>query len=185
MRRVHVVVIAAAVCLAAAAVWAGDGRLVTADDFIEAMSRSGSADESMPGAVVDGQKPRFRLRGISAQAKPPEVTINILFKTDSIEVAAEFSRKQMAEAGKAIASESLRPYRFEIAGHTDSVGTEAYNQVLSEKRARALKQFLINQYGIDGNRLETIGYGESRPVAPNDTDTGRAMNRRVVFKRLD
>lgn len=72
----------------------------------------------------------------------------------------------------------------EIQGHTDSNGSNAYNQSLSESRALSVKQHLINE-GINGTRLTTRGYGESRPVASNDTATGRAENRRVVYRRTD
>ena len=66
-----------------------------------------------------------------------------------------------------------------VEGHTDSVGTDAYNQSLSEKRADAVRDVLVNQYGVGGDRLNAVGYGESRPVADNATEEGRAINRRV------
>ena len=65
-----------------------------------------------------------------------------------------------------------------IAGHTDSTGSEAYNQKLSERRAEAVKTALVNM-GVNSARMSTIGYGKSRPVADNDTEAGRQMNRRV------
>lgn len=66
-----------------------------------------------------------------------------------------------------------------VEGHTDSVGTDAYNQRLSERRANAVRNVLVNQYGVSGNRVNAVGYGESRPVAVNSTEAGRAVNRRV------
>jgi len=66
-----------------------------------------------------------------------------------------------------------------VEGHTDSVGTDAYNQGLSERRANAVRDVLVNQYGVEGNRVNAAGYGESSPVADNATDSGRAINRRV------
>ncbi len=66
-----------------------------------------------------------------------------------------------------------------VEGHTDSVGTDAYNQKLSERRASAVRDVLINQYGVEAARVNAAGYGESRPVADNATDEGRAINRRV------
>lgn len=65
-----------------------------------------------------------------------------------------------------------------IAGHTDSVGTDSYNQQLSERRARAAADYLISQ-GVAASRLRTVGMGEGEPVVSNDTDAGRAANRRV------
>jgi outer membrane protein OmpA-like peptidoglycan-associated protein len=66
-----------------------------------------------------------------------------------------------------------------VEGHTDSVGTDAYNQKLSERRAGAVRDVLVNKLGVSGARVESVGYGESRPVADNATDAGRAINRRV------
>ena len=66
-----------------------------------------------------------------------------------------------------------------VEGHTDSVGTDAYNQKLSERRAAAVREVLVNQYGVDATRVNATGYGESRPIADNATDEGRALNRRV------
>lgn len=66
-----------------------------------------------------------------------------------------------------------------VEGHTDSIGTDAYNQGLSERRANAVRDVLVNQYGVGGERVNAVGYGESQPVADNATDAGRAINRRV------
>ncbi|MNF24584.1 Outer membrane porin F precursor [compost metagenome] len=66
-----------------------------------------------------------------------------------------------------------------VEGHTDSIGTDAYNQGLSERRANAVREVLVNQYGVAGERVNAVGYGESRPVADNATAEGRAINRRV------
>jgi OOP family OmpA-OmpF porin len=73
---------------------------------------------------------------------------------------------------------------IEIEGHTDGRGSIPYNQKLSERRAAAIKKELVRQ-GIDAKRLTTIGYGKLQPAATNDTDEGRAYNRRVVYKRTD
>src|SRR5690606_23374417 len=71
--------------------------------------------------------------------------------------------------------------RVEISGHTDNIGTQAYNMFLSRKRAEAVKDFLTGK-GIDGRRIKATGYGESRPLASNDDEReGRELNRRVEF----
>ena len=67
-----------------------------------------------------------------------------------------------------------------IEGHTDSVGTDAYNQGLSERRAQAVVTRLINTHGIAASRLSAVGYGESRPVVPNTSAENRARNRRIM-----
>jgi OOP family OmpA-OmpF porin len=72
----------------------------------------------------------------------------------------------------------------EVAGHTDSKGSEEYNQGLSERRADAVRDFLVSK-GVRASRLTSRGYGELRPVASNDTDEGRQENRRVELIVLD
>ena len=67
-----------------------------------------------------------------------------------------------------------------IEGHTDSVGTAAYNLSLSQRRAEAVRQVLIDQFKVDASRLTSVGYGEERPIADNRTAEGRQLNRRVV-----
>lgn len=68
--------------------------------------------------------------------------------------------------------------RISVEGHTDSQGSDAYNQRLSEERALAVKNALVNR-GIDPARIQAMGYGETRPIATNDTEAGRQLNRRV------
>ena len=68
--------------------------------------------------------------------------------------------------------------RISIGGHTDSIGAEAYNEGLSGRRAEATRRYFIDK-GIPPGRLEARGYGESQPVASNDSADGRAQNRRV------
>ncbi|WP_295362036.1 OmpA family protein [Arenimonas sp.] len=78
-------------------------------------------------------------------------------------------------------ADTLREYDqtlIEVAGHTDSVGSEAYNQRLSEQRAQAVANYLTSR-GISGQRLMVFGAGELHPVASNETEAGRAENRRV------
>jgi outer membrane protein OmpA-like peptidoglycan-associated protein len=65
-----------------------------------------------------------------------------------------------------------------ITGYTDSIGAEEYNQGLSERRANAAREYLISK-GVAGDRLKAMGYGETRPIASNDTKEGRAQNRRI------
>ncbi|MDR2364552.1 MAG: OmpA family protein [Zoogloeaceae bacterium] len=71
-------------------------------------------------------------------------------------------------------------WKFEIGGHTDSLGADAYNQNLSERRAAAVARYLVDK-GVDAARLQAKGYGESRPLIPEtgDNEAARAQNRRV------
>lgn len=73
--------------------------------------------------------------------------------------------------------------KIELSGHTDSQGSDTYNQTLSEKRAKAVVEYLTNA-GVSANRLVSAGYGESQPIATNETSEGRQLNRRTEFKVL-
>ncbi|MCD4682013.1 MAG: OmpA family protein, partial [Bacteroidales bacterium] len=73
--------------------------------------------------------------------------------------------------------------KIEISGHTDNVGSDNYNKQLSEDRAKAVVDYLIEK-GIDQDRLTYAGYGETQPIADNDTEEGRQVNRRTEFKVL-
>lgn len=74
--------------------------------------------------------------------------------------------------------------KIQISGHTDSVGDDAYNKGLSQRRARAVYTY-FRQKGITGDKMEVVGYGETKPVASNDTNEGRSRNRRVEFQILE
>lgn len=78
-------------------------------------------------------------------------------------------------------NEVVAKYGLTIAGHTDSVGNDRYNLALSQKRADAVKAYFVNA-DVNLGSLNSVGYGESQPVAPNDTDRGRRQNRRIEFK---
>lgn len=109
------------------------------------------------------------------------VTQGILFDTGSDRIRPE-STPTLQEIG-----EMLRRHgdlRLRIEGHTDSVGDAAMNKALSARRAESVRRFLVQQYGIDANRLEASGLGQARPVDSNDTPEGRQNNRRVELVRL-
>ena len=99
-----------------------------------------------------------------------------------------FDRTDLSDEAKAslnvfadVAKAQNRNIYIEIQGHTDSKGPEAYNQTLSERRAMAVKAYLVKQ-GVDSGRIEVKGYGESDPIASNDTEEGRAMIRRIEIR---
>jgi outer membrane protein OmpA-like peptidoglycan-associated protein len=100
------------------------------------------------------------------------------------DVLFEFNRaevKATAQARMAQLADFLRQYpdrRVSIEGHTDNIGTPAYNSELSQRRAEAVKMQLVSM-GVAPDRISTVGYGKDFPVAANDTDTNRAINRRV------
>jgi OOP family OmpA-OmpF porin len=73
--------------------------------------------------------------------------------------------------------------RIQISGHTDNVGNPKGNKALSEKRAQSCRAYVISK-GVDGSRLDAVGYGDELPIAPNDSDEGRQKNRRIEAKEL-
>lgn len=83
-------------------------------------------------------------------------------------------------------AEVLKEYKstmIEVAGHTDSTGTDSYNQLLSQSRAQAVSDELV-KHGVQAVRIDTVGYGETRPIASNDNEPGRQQNRRVELTLL-
>ncbi|GGJ07154.1 OmpA family protein [Halopseudomonas pertucinogena] len=103
------------------------------------------------------------------------VELDVKFDFDRDTIRPEFRQdiQSLAEFMKTYPSVTTT-----VEGHTDSVGTDAYNQDLSERRANSVRQALIDE-GVESSRVNAVGYGESRPIADNSTDDGRAMNRRV------
>ncbi len=103
---------------------------------------------------------------------------NIFFDFDS----ARLKPESKLELDRLVQLLKRRPdLRIVIEGHTDIIGSEEYNQKLSERRAKAVAEYLISR-GIDPKRIRTVGYGSRKPIAPNDTPEGRAKNRRVEIK---
>jgi outer membrane protein OmpA-like peptidoglycan-associated protein len=104
-------------------------------------------------------------------------TLRILFESDSDRLRPE-GRRTLAEVARVL--NTCPRTRVLIAGHTDSTGSATYNQALSERRAAAVARELVRN-GVAARRLRAVGFGESRPVAGNDTPEGRARNRRIEF----
>lgn len=107
----------------------------------------------------------LQLRGVKFEFNSARLTANAQLILDSIARTIGYYRDVNAE----------------VAGYTDAVGPDAYNQALSERRAEAVRQYLIEQ-GIAPSRLTTAGYGEADPLASNETEAGRERNRRVELR---
>ena len=90
----------------------------------------------------------------------------------------------IAELNRVYALISQIDSHIEISGHTDNVGNDQSNQILSQKRAQAVSDYLV-QLGIDPSRITIVGYGETKPVADNNTEEGRQLNRRVEIRFLN
>ena len=110
-----------------------------------------------------------------AQVASIKLKVNFAFNSDVVQERYFADLGELAEFLKRFSD-----LQVDVEGHTDSVGPEEYNMQLSQRRAQAVVDMLVNQYGIAATRLEPKGYGESQPVASNDTEEGRAENRRVM-----
>lgn len=130
--------------------------------------------------VATVQEVRQAMRDLGARETDLEVRVDlpadVLFDFDKAEI-----RPDAATALKQLAT-VIRAYptgQVELAGHTDAKGDDAYNQRLSERRAEAVKKWLVASEGIAAEHLTSRGWGERKPVAGNDDETGRQKNRRV------
>ncbi|TXH03485.1 MAG: hypothetical protein E6R07_11535 [Nevskiaceae bacterium] len=105
-------------------------------------------------------------------------------------VKFEFDSDRLTPAAKEILNQvaaTLQAYpdiKVDLEGHTDSIGSDAYNMGLSEKRAISVKNYLTSS-GVNGKRMNPVGYGKTRPIDTNETETGRENNRRVELRVID
>lgn len=173
---------------AGAALGAAAGLLVGGDDRRNALVGAGIGllAGAAAGTYLDRQEDELR-QGLSGSGAEVQNTGDALlvtlpggvtFPTDSAEVRAEFRRPLNSIA------ETLQKYPssyVDVIGYTDSTGEESYNQRLSERRAASVANELIAR-GVSPARIEVAGRGEANPVASNDTESGRAQNRRVEIR---
>ena len=109
-------------------------------------------------------------------------SLGLLILATNSDVIRPESTATLKEIGDML--QSHQDLSVSIEGHTDSEGDDSYNAELSERRAAAVRSYLVQDYGIAGSRLETAGLGESNPVADNGTPEGRQQNRRVELVNL-
>jgi outer membrane protein OmpA-like peptidoglycan-associated protein len=135
------------------------------------------------GYYMDVQEAKLRQRlegtGVSVTRNGDNITLNmpssITFALNSSDLNAQF---YSALDGVSLVLKEYDKTVIEVAGHTDSSGSDQYNQSLSERRAQSVTGYLAS-HGVKQQRLMTIGAGEAHPVASNDSEGGRAANRRV------
>ena len=112
---------------------------------------------------------------------PCEMAVQLQFKSDTADLTPE-DQGRLDQA-----AENLKHFHWisgTIEGYTDATHNAEYNLKLSEQRATAVRDYLVSK-GVGDNRMKVVGYGESKPVGDNTTEEGRAMNRRVVLRRMD
>src|SRR6185369_5003320 len=142
---------------------------------------AGAAIGAAIGHRMDKQQQELQqIPGVEV-SRPSEGQIDVRLTSD---ILFDYNSSDLRPESRATLSDLAGNFRryadeiIDVEGHTDSTGTPDYNQKLSERRADSVKGFLIDQ-GVTSNRINAIGYGETRPKASNDTPEGRQLNRRV------
>ncbi len=132
--------------------------------------------DGCPLAAMEKPAPAAPSAVETAIMEKGRVTLNVEFDTDKSIVKKQYDE----EIGKlASVMKKYKDLKIVIEGHTDNVGTAKYNQKLSERRAEAVKKYLVEKFGVEPSRLSAKGYGLTKPVASNATKEGRQKNRRV------
>jgi outer membrane protein OmpA-like peptidoglycan-associated protein len=202
LTRLSAITIGAALSMTAGLAFAADNT-VSADQIVNALrpvpltrGLSAAAPQIDPAAkakeatflaTVRNRKTRSLSLGERDQiaeiaAAKPKIDLEIQFDYNSADIS-KTSMPAAQELGKALADPSLKGSTFVVAGYTDAIGGEAFNQDLSERRADTIKRFLVEKYAIAGGDLVTVGYGKTRLKNPdNPTD---AVNRRVQVVNMD
>lgn len=147
-------------------------------------------EQSMRQAIANSEAASVRREQEIVEASKADATrksidvLTVSFKSDYLFTVDSSALLPGARDELERVSQVLNQYpetTIQIAGHTDNTGSEEYNQRLSERRANAVKNGLV-QMGVDLVRMTAVGYGETRPIASNNTEAGRQMNRRVEIR---
>lgn len=138
-----------------------------------------------PAPAMHGTTDHTRVASARTHAAPasaatggPSVDLTVDFATGSAQLTPQ-ARETLDQLGKALSSNDLASYRFRIEGHTDTVGTTAFNRTLSEQRAAAVVDYLARRFGVQPARLEAVGMGEAGLLVPTPPQTAEPRNRRV------
>ncbi len=178
------IAIAALLCLATiGGAYAGDA--VSSDQIVNALqpkplTRSLSAPRVDPAVTADqvkfiDQVRNRRTRSLSSgereqiseiATEKPQIDLEINFDYNSATISAA-SMPNVQALGRALSNPGLKGSTFVVAGHTDAAGTDGYNQDLSERRADAIKRYLVDKYSIAASNLVTVGYGKTKPKDPD------------------
>jgi outer membrane protein OmpA-like peptidoglycan-associated protein len=203
MTRFHgisIVTIGAALSMTAGQAFAGD--TVSADQILSALKPKPATRGLSTGAPVDtaaqakeasfvdtlrNRKTRSLSLGERQEiaelaATKPKIDLEIRFDYNSAAISKS-SMPAVQELGKALSNASLKGSTFVVAGHTDAIGSEAFNQDLSERRADTIKKYLTEKYGLNGSDLVTVGYGKTQPKDPNAPMD--PINRRVQVVNME
>ena len=137
---------------------------------------TGGTEYTTRGIVMQVQQAQREPKASGGAARIPS---RIEFEFNSDRLTGQ-GKLDLDTFGEALVT-GLRDAKVALEGHTDSVGTDEYNQDLSERRARVARQYLLESFGIPDSRLTAVGMGKSDPIASNEDEIGRSHNRRVDF----
>ncbi len=187
MKKRYVVVFVCFLFFSSSSVFAEEAvnfmsRVPTSDELVEALA--GPDVEEAPrmrGIRLNKKSPSTTVVGATAPEKRPRVILDIKFRYDSDELT-EKARQTLNALGKALNSNRLKQGTFALEGHTDTTGSEAYNQQLAKRRALAAANYLQTACNVSRNQLVVKSYGESRLLNRADPESG--ANRRVEVVNL-
>lgn len=163
------------------------GKTTPSKEKIIELFKSGGADEATPGIrtrglnIIKKTQSTLKHKPVTPVLKEVAVSMEVLFDYDSDTLTAE-AKQQLGPVGMALASDDLKGMNFRIEGHTDVIGSDPYNLDLSRRRAKAVKDYLTEQYGLAGVSIEIVGKGKSN-LADKANPTSE-VNRRVRIVRL-
>ncbi len=144
-----------------------------------------STDEILK-SLTPGVQRGIRLAPVGAQGAPaqaqrptaPSVSLTVEFATGSAELTPQ-ARDILDKLGKALSDRTLAAYRFRIEGHTDTVGSRAYNKDLSDRRAEAVVAYLVDNFHLEHGHMQAVGMGVDGLLVPTPDQTAEPRNRRV------
>lgn len=143
-----------------------------------------SGDTTQPSAKSSPtQQPRVASSKPVATPAGPAVNLTVNFANGSADLTPD-AMKTLDELGQALSSNELSAYKFRIEGHTDTVGSPAYNKSLSERRAEAVVGYIAKKFNVDPSRLQAVGMGEEGLLVTTPPQTAEPRNRRVEVINL-
>ena len=152
------------------------------------MGKSDATETTAPAPVAPARARQDASAAVVASSKhandAPSADLNVLFASGSTTLTPS-AVAMLRDLGRALTDPSMGQSHFLIEGHTDAVGDRMTNQVLSERRAAAVAEFLVSEFHISADRLKSAGLGKDRPVVPTPDGVAEPRNRRVHIVNLD
>ena len=169
-----------ALAVGAAPVLGQQAPTYTADELAAILSRNAEPPAS-PTVTTRGLTAGTGTEaGAPGSGVVPDLRVTFAFGSANLTPSA---RAQLDELAQALQTDALRSARFQISGHTDAVGSDQYNEWLSQERAAAVASYLSSERGVESQRLQPVGMGEQQMADPQDPTSG--VNRRVEIRTLE